>query len=213
MRQGRSLSISLRQIEGEQDLFELRFPFDAGFKDQLKDALPSHGRGWDPDRRVWWIKPEFKETVLSFAPQYFARVNDNTKQYDYEGARRGEKEKRARQEEKWEQEHRDKQQRWEREQAAWEQSERARRGRREQERQRQRRKEWPPSQPPNTGKDSYWDYVSQVELTEEVLRKIHRIVMTVAHPDTGGNELLAKRLNASLDNVIKRAPKKKAKTS
>lgn len=39
----------------------IRTPFERKFIDALKDMIPRHARGYEPDTRVWWCYREFED--------------------------------------------------------------------------------------------------------------------------------------------------------
>lgn len=49
----------------------LETPYDEDFVEQLKEAVPSHGRSWDPKDRVWLISSEYWDTAAEVVEEYF----------------------------------------------------------------------------------------------------------------------------------------------
>jgi len=51
----------------------LIFDYDEGFIAELKQAVPSHDRGWNPEKKEWTVSARHVEDVLAMAVDYFGR--------------------------------------------------------------------------------------------------------------------------------------------
>ena len=46
-------------------------PYNAGFIAELKDAIPSTDRMWEPTERYWWVSADHADVAMQIVGQYF----------------------------------------------------------------------------------------------------------------------------------------------
>jgi hypothetical protein len=52
-------------------------PYDALYVSMLKAGLHPQMRGWDPEKKAWWIAPDAIEQAIDIARQFFSLSFDN----------------------------------------------------------------------------------------------------------------------------------------
>lgn len=58
--------------------FYVKFNYDQGFIEALKASVPSSGREWHPDKKVWWVDDPYFGTILRMSYRWFDEVVDKT---------------------------------------------------------------------------------------------------------------------------------------
>ena len=61
-------------IEEDGDLFVLRSPYDPDFVNELKAAVPSYDREWDPAEKCWSINLDHQPVVMELVEEFFGEV-------------------------------------------------------------------------------------------------------------------------------------------
>lgn len=54
----------------------IKTPFERRFIEAIKDMIPRHARGYDPDNRVWHCTLEFEDAMLDAAHEYFGGLEE-----------------------------------------------------------------------------------------------------------------------------------------
>lgn len=54
----------------------IKTPFERRFIEAIKDMIPRHARGYDPDNRVWHCTLEFEDAMLDAAHEYFGGLKE-----------------------------------------------------------------------------------------------------------------------------------------
>ena len=49
-------------------------PYNADFVEDLKATLPKLARLWDPDRKCWWVDPEYIDLALAVILRWYDEV-------------------------------------------------------------------------------------------------------------------------------------------
>lgn len=65
------MTVQLAQHNGR---IYLRAPFNEDLIDDLKFRFPLRRRGWDPDRRLWWVDEREADSLLTLMAWHQADV-------------------------------------------------------------------------------------------------------------------------------------------
>ncbi len=57
-------------VEYEVGTVNVELPYDADLIDELKSTIPSEGRAWNPDRKVWVFTPNWWPEARRIIEQY-----------------------------------------------------------------------------------------------------------------------------------------------
>jgi len=69
-------------VDPVKGTYKFRGKYKRSCVDDIKSAIPKHGRGWRPEEKVWEVEPQFADELIAVLSDHYSEVVEHEEMYD-----------------------------------------------------------------------------------------------------------------------------------